>query len=549
MSDRNRDTHKKSYNGTGFNNPFQGRTIQLVQDLSIDEQRYLYQKTLEYKKAVLTKNDAVINSYKINDDNFSVYLLFQENSTRTKESFYNAARFHNARTKDLSIDTSSLLKNETFTDTVKTLMGYADHSCFIIRSEIEGLCRWLETTLGHYASQSGIEMPFCINAGDGRNEHPTQEFLDEFTFNEYYQGDFSHIHIALIGDLLHGRTVHSKCGGLKIFNEVEVDLIAPSEIAMPSQYIDEMKALGFQVRIFDSIDSYTAQSHMADIWYFTRLQRERMSDDLLPRLERIRSKISLHDEHLEKIKEEVKFFHPLPRDKLHPTIPFFLDNTPYNGWDQQSVNGYFVRITLLAMLKGVIGADFSGEPLMKQKHTSDFITTKNISQDAKKIEKPKQKIGIKPVENGIVIDHIASGKDISQIWDRINIIRKIMKLHVISSHGVYKSYAHNVHKGIISLPDFEILELTEFKKLGAMSPGCTINVIQDSQVVKKMKIEQPPRIYNFKEITCRNPRCISFSNNHEQAYADFHRKDNDYFCNYCKMQHTVNEIWNVHSLR
>lgn len=528
--------------------PFMGRTIQLVQDLSSDEQRYFYQKARLYKEAITNRDYDFINAHIIDDNNFSAYLLFQENSTRTKESFYNACRFHKVRTKDLSVGESSILKNETLTDTVKMLMGYAEHSCFIIRSSVEGVCRWLESALQKYAEQSGMMSPFCINAGDGSNEHPTQEFLDEFTFHEYYHGDTSHIHIALIGDLLHGRTVHSKCDGLQIFDEVRVDLIAPEEIGFPKHYIKEMESQGFEVRKFESLEEYIEEKNQADIWYFTRLQRERVADNLVPSLERIRYKISLQDDFLSKIKDEVKFYHPLPRDKLYPTIPFSIDDTPYNGWNQQAVNGYYARITLLAMLKGVIGDDFEGQTLQKAETLTEFMFEKEVNLN-KAHEKPVYKIGIKPVENGIVIDHIASGMDIAQIWDRINLIRNIMKFNTISSHGVYKSHRTDEYKGIISLPDFELTENIQFKKLGAVSPGCTINIIKNSTVIKKMKITLPPRIYNFKEITCRNPRCISFVDNYEQVSANFYRKGDEYFCRYCKTPHMVSEIWDTSSLR
>jgi aspartate carbamoyltransferase len=97
-----------------------------------------------------------------------------------------------------------------------------------------------------------------INAGDGKHEHPTQEMLDEFTFLEQNNWDTSSIHIALVGDLLHGRTVHSKVDGLKIFDTVRVDCIAPSEIAMPETYIHMMKTNGYEIRLFSSLDAYFA---------------------------------------------------------------------------------------------------------------------------------------------------------------------------------------------------------------------------------------------------------------------------------------------------
>ena len=95
-----------------------------------------------------------------------------------------------------------------------------------------------------------------INGGDGRHEHPTQEFLDEFTFLEQHsppeQGslDYSHIHLALIGDLRHGRTIHSKVDGLKVFKSVIVDLVAPEDLALPDSYIDRMKSNQFDVRVW-----------------------------------------------------------------------------------------------------------------------------------------------------------------------------------------------------------------------------------------------------------------------------------------------------------
>merc|ERR1712134_231615 len=61
---------------------------------------------------------------------------------------------------------------------------------------------------------------------------------------------------------------------------------------------------------------------------------------------------------LEKLPANTKFFHPLPRDATAPELPFWLDDMEYNGWDQQSQNGYFTRIILLAIVGGQLGDDF-----------------------------------------------------------------------------------------------------------------------------------------------------------------------------------------------
>ena len=81
------------------------------------------------------------------------------------------------------------------------------------------------------------------------------------------------LHIALVGDLFHGRTVHSKVEGLKIFKKVKADLIAPPELMMPDHYIDRMKNNGYEVNVFGSIEEYIEKSNTAPVWYFTRPQR------------------------------------------------------------------------------------------------------------------------------------------------------------------------------------------------------------------------------------------------------------------------------------
>jgi aspartate carbamoyltransferase len=218
---------------------FSGRSITVVNDLSLDEQLYVYRKTSELKADI--KSGADLSRWKINSNDFGIYLMFLEDSTRTKESFRNAACFHQARMNDFNASASSFNKNESMSDTVKMLFGYLPQSMFIIRSRQEGVCRYLEHSIGQYAEKIGYPKPGFINAGDGKHEHPTQEFLDEFSFLEQRQGDRSHIHLAIVGDLYHGRTVHSKAEGLKVFKEVKVDLIAPPELAMPSYYLNRMK--------------------------------------------------------------------------------------------------------------------------------------------------------------------------------------------------------------------------------------------------------------------------------------------------------------------
>jgi aspartate carbamoyltransferase len=519
---------------------FTGRTIQLVRDLSVDEQLYLYQKTRELKDALAAGDTRTLDALRVRRPDVAVYLLFLEDSTRTKESFRNAAKFHDVRLNDFSASGSSFNKKESITDTIRMLVGYSEQSVFVLRTKHEGTCRWLDRTIADYTDARGMAPASFINGGDGRHEHPTQEFLDEFSFLEQLSWDRSHIHLALVGDLYHGRTVHSKVDGLGVFGEVEVDLIAPGDISLPPHYRDAMIARGYSVREYESIDEYLSSGRVAPIWYFTRLQLERMGERLLDRADGLRRAVTFRQSHLGKIDERMRFYHPLPRHQVTPTIPSFLDSLPVNAWERQSVNGYLTRIVELGMVAGGIGADFGGEPLVPAEYADDFVR----EVKAKPQPKPEYKVGIKPVDDGIVIDHIGNGRPVSEIWAQIDTIRKILDLNLVSSHGVYESLRRGAYKGIISLPGKADFSDHELKMLGASAPGSTLNVIQGGAVSRKYRMGMPPRVYGLPGISCKNPDCISHPEHHEPVVAEFVRAGEDqYSCLYCERIHQFEEIW------
>lgn len=523
---------------------FKGRSLSVINDLSVDEQLFLYRKTRELKEAFRAGES--LDRFRLNNRESSFYLLFLEDSTRTKESFRNAAAFHGGRVNLFDSAASSFNKMESITDTVKMLVGYAPTSTFIIRSRLEGLTTYLDSTLGEYCLHRQIPKPVFINAGDGKHEHPTQELLDEFSFLEQKNWDRSSIHLAIVGDLFHGRTVHSKVNGLKIFESVRVDLIAPQELMMPDHYIDEMKENGFSVRIFSSIDEYLAQTDIACIWYFTRLQLERMGDEILEKADSLRKAVTFRQDFMPLLKPQTRFYHPLPRHKEHPTIPTFLDNTELNGWDLQSINGYFTRIIEIGLLNGLYDEEAEAQlPSVtgKPSEVSSFVKEMPLNSRPKVSE---YKVGIKPVENGIVIDHISCGSSIEGIWSNIDRIRKVLNLNVRSSHGVYHRNDPAYFKGIISLPDILSFSQKDVKKLAAISPGCTINFIRNSQVYKKLRLDMPPRVYGFAEISCKNEACISHASHHEPVMTEFLQAgENTFKCKYCEKPFHFDEIWDL----
>lgn len=524
-------------------NNFLSRTLAVIRDFSIEEQMFLYEQTKRLKEK--WKNRENTDEFQIKEP-VNIYIVFVEPSTRTKESFINAAKFHkNAKVNIFDSEHSSFNKRESYVDTFNMLTSYGDYSIFVTRTRLEGVPRLLERKVGEFADRHGIRKPAFINGGDGRHEHPTQELLDEYTFLEHKGFDNTHIRIALIGDLLHGRTVHSKVDGLRIFKNIEVDLIAPEEIQMPQHYIDKMKENGFEVRKYESIDEYLKEVKTADVWYFTRLQLERMGEDVLEKADVLKKAVTFRKDMLDKVREGTKFYHPLPRPKIDPEIPVFLDNLSLNGWEEQAMNGYWVRVVLLSMLGGAIKMEASFEETKDniQEDEYEFIIPAKVTHGTKGVLK-EGKRGIKPIDNGTVIDHIAKGKTPEEIYSTVVKIRKILKLYDCdSADGIFKS-ADGSYKGYISLPD-RYLTKKEIKKLSAISPNTTVNIIKESSVKEKYRIKLPPRIYNFEEISCKNENCITNPKNGEGVPSSFIRIGDKLVCEYCETPHDHEEIWSI----
>jgi aspartate carbamoyltransferase len=148
------------------------------------------------------------------------------------------------------------------------------------------------------------------------------------------------------------------------------------------------------------------------------------------------------------------------------------------------------------------------------------------------------------VDRGIVIDHIGTGTDPASIWAIIDKIRHLLDLNVVSSHGVYPSESQTHFKGIISIPDITELDEKHLKMLAAISPDCTINIVDDSQVIKKYRLRMPPRVYKLEGLCCSNESCISNPNFHEPIFPDFLRQGKNIFiCRYCNTPHEYKDIW------
>ena len=143
--------------------------------------------------------------------------LFSEPSTRTSCSFQAGFQRLGGSVIVSCEDGSSSAKGESLEDTVRCLACYSN--ALIVRHSSPGAAI--------RAAAAVPEIP-VINAGDGMGEHPTQALLDFYTIIHEMSprscNDMSELRVILtrkkvllLGDLKHGRTVHSLAKLLGLF--------------------------------------------------------------------------------------------------------------------------------------------------------------------------------------------------------------------------------------------------------------------------------------------------------------------------------------------
>ena len=256
-----------------------------------------------------------------------VSTMFFEASTRTKLSFESAAQKLGAQILPFDSIALSLSKGESFLDTVRMLESYAD--ILVIRHPNDGAAR-----LATEVSNKPV-----LNAGDGANQHPSQTLLDLYTIKEE-KATLENLTIAFVGDLKYGRTVHSLTKAIIHFNPKKIYFVSPELLKLPKDLLEELDSNNIN---YDILDDYRECLHEVDVFYMTRIQKERFPD--IEDYEKLRGIYVINKENIEgKTKEDMIIMHPLPRvDEISTD----LDNTKHALYFKQAKNGIPVRQAMM----------------------------------------------------------------------------------------------------------------------------------------------------------------------------------------------------------
>ncbi|PIR82781.1 aspartate carbamoyltransferase [Candidatus Kaiserbacteria bacterium CG10_big_fil_rev_8_21_14_0_10_59_10] len=260
--------------------------------------------------------------------------LFYEPSTRTRLSFESAMMRlgGNVISVESARETSSDVKGETLEDTIRIIGQYAD--AIVLR----------HPEIGSAARAATVSKVPIINGGDGAGQHPTQALYDLYTI-EREVGRIDGIHVAIVGDLKHGRAARSICYLLGKY-DVRMTFVSPPELRMRDdikEYLAEHEVPYSEVERLDGV------MREADVVYQTRIQKERFASP--EEYERLKDVYVIDRALADSMKEGAIIIHPLPRVG---EIAEDVDDSPHAVYFKQVGYGVTVR---MAILKTILGGE------------------------------------------------------------------------------------------------------------------------------------------------------------------------------------------------
>jgi len=301
--------------------PFRRKDLLGIRDLAVDEIEHILETAFSLKE-INRRSIKKVPTLR----GKTVVHLFYEPSTRTRTSFDIAAKRLSADTFSISGSTSSMVKGETFLDTLKNLESM-NPDVFIIRHSASGAPHRL-------AARTPVSV---INAGDGMHEHPSQALLDMMTILEK-KGRLDGLTVLIVGDIAHSRVARSNILGL---NKMGAHVLA---CAPPTLLPVDLNLMG--VEMCTKLDDVIPH---ADVIMVLRLQTERQQQLLLPSLREYSVCYGINRERLAKTRADAVVMHPGPINRGVEISPDVADG-PRSVILDQVTNGVAVRMALLYLL-------------------------------------------------------------------------------------------------------------------------------------------------------------------------------------------------------
>ena len=333
----------KNYRPAAIDGEFCGKHIVTVEQFAKEDLKALFETAATLKKRLTSGDRGVVEIA----NGQVLALLFFESSTRTDMSFQAAMLRLGGKVISVSngIQFSSVYKGEDLPDTVRAAGCYAD--IIALRHPKAGASYLAAHYLDLLADKIGRQA-IVVNAGDGAGEHPTQALLDLFTILES-KGRLDDLHLVMVGDLKHGRTVHSLAKLLAIYGgrRLSLSFVSPPSLALPNLILKRLQKAGIATHETNKLTDVLGS---ADVIYWTRVQEERFANPA--QYKKVKDDFIMSPKLLAKTKKEAILLHPLPRKHEMGGYQEHsgLDKDIRSIYFQQMENGMLVRMALLAKL-------------------------------------------------------------------------------------------------------------------------------------------------------------------------------------------------------
>ena len=142
-------------------------------------------------------------------------------------------------------------------------------------------------------------------------------------------------------------------------------------------------------------------------------------------------------------------------------------------------------------------------------------------------------INVAEIKNGLVIDHIHAGTG----WK----VFKWLGLDNVKFSCVLIINAVSHKTGTNDIIKIDNIINIDYSVLGFIDSNITVSVIQDSKVVRKIKMELPEKVENV--IQCKNPRCITTTEHYvPQQFRLVDKEKKQYRCIYCDAMYTAGNV-------
>lgn len=261
--------------------------------------------------------------------------FFYEPSTGTQMSFEMAMDRLGGKvvySSDHAGETSSVAKGESIQDTIRRVSAFYP-DVIVLRTPEEGMAN-------KAAEFSSVPI---INAGDGKGQHPTQAKTDLFTIKKE-KGEIEGQHIVITGDLIRGRTARSLAYLAAKYPGVKMTFVSPEMARISQDVKDYLKKHGVP---FEEIYDIREAASSGDVFYITRIQRERGGDILFNYGKP--SFWKMNQEVLNLMKKDAIVMHPLPHlDEIAPEV----DKDPRAVYFRQSENKLYIAMADLKIILG-----------------------------------------------------------------------------------------------------------------------------------------------------------------------------------------------------